>query len=100
MSGKAEVTTLTVGTYWQLKDKTKIYVLRLQDDAIKVYSAVPGLFFNRTQVVQRYEDDWIVTGANITEDRGVKLGIFYEDPEVDPRPQQRRHALAVGLWAG
>ncbi len=99
LSGKAEVTTLTAGTYWQLKDKTKIYVLRLQDDAIKVYSAVPGLFFNRTQVVQRYEDDWIVTGANITEDRGVKLGIFYEDPEVDPRPNSddMLWPLAYGL---
>ena len=34
-------------------------------------------------MVQSYDDAWYVTGANVTEEGGVKTAIAFEDPAVD-----------------
>ncbi len=48
-----------------------------------------GLIYNRAQVVQTYDEDWYVTGANVTEESGVKTAIAFEDPSggADPNLQ-------------
>ncbi len=96
-----QITVLTAGSHWQVKDKSRVYILRLKNGVIQVYATTAGLFFNRSQIVQRYEDDWYLTGANVTEDQGVEVGIFYEDPAVDPnrRSDDMLWSLAHGLDA-
>ncbi|MCO6453542.1 MAG: hypothetical protein J5I90_22360 [Caldilineales bacterium] len=59
-----------------------------QESVVMGCMAVPGdpesgLIYNRPQVVQSYGDEWYVTGANVTEDQGVKTAIVFEDPAVD-----------------
>ncbi len=60
-----------------------------------------GLFYNQSQIVQRYEDDWYVTGANVSEDHGVNVGIFYEDPapafDSDLQSDDMLWSLSYGL---
>jgi hypothetical protein len=54
---------------------------------------------NVRQVVQRYEEVWMLTGLNVKEDRGTRVALIYEDPAADPDPLQDEAltALAVGL---
>ncbi len=74
---------LTQGNHWKVKDKDSTYLLRLQNGKIEVYTNISARFYNQSQIVQRYEDEWFLTGANVSEDNGVQVGIFYEDPAVD-----------------
>lgn len=34
-------------------------------------------------IVQIYDDDWHLTGLDVVEERGMKVGIMYEDPDLD-----------------
>lgn len=96
---KITVTALGLGSFWQISDKNNTYVLRLKNGQIQVNASTPGLIHNQSQIVQRYEDDWFLTGANVTEDRGVEVGIIYEDPALDTDIQSddALWALAYGL---
>lgn len=96
---KITITALGPGSFWQISDKSHTYVLRLKNGQIQVNAGTPGVIYNQSQIVQRYEDDWFLTGANLTEDRGVEVGIFYEDPSLDPDIQSddALWALAYGL---
>ena len=60
------ITPIATGSHWQVKDKTRVYTLRLQAGVINVYATTPGLFFNQAQIVQTYDDAWYLTGANVT----------------------------------
>ncbi|MBI1296143.1 hypothetical protein GC175_14410 [bacterium] len=95
------VNAFTPGSHWQVTDKNGSYTLRLKTGLIQVYATIPGVIYNRSQVIQRYEDDWRLTGANLTEDHGVNVGIIYEDPApgVDPdlNSDDALWALAFGL---
>jgi len=84
LTDKTTTAALTPGALWQVSSTDRVFVLRLKNGQISVNASTPGVIYNQSQIVQRYEDDWFVTGANVTEDRGVDVSIIYEDPAVDP----------------
>jgi uncharacterized repeat protein (TIGR01451 family) len=54
---------------------------------------------NQTQILTIYPDDWQLTGLRVREDHGLEAAIIYEDPTVDPDPNDDRElvSLAMGL---
>ena len=94
------ITPIAAGSHWQVKDKTRVYTLRLQAGVINVYATTPGLFFNQAQIVQTYDDAWYLTGANVTEDHGAAVAVVYEDPAVDPDLHSDDCTVDPGLCAG
>ncbi len=96
---KITISALGPGSFWQISDKNNTYVLRLKNGQISVNASTPGVIYNQSQIVQRYEDDCFLTGANVTEDQGVEVGIIYEDPAIDPyiHSDDSLWSLAYGL---
>lgn len=41
---------------------------------------------NQPQVIQRYDDEWALTGLNVREDHGQQVGIIWEEPAKDDAP--------------
>ena len=54
---------------------------------------------NQTQILTIYPDEWQLTGLRVREDHGLEAAIIYEDPAVDPDPNDDRElvSLAMGL---
>jgi type II secretory pathway pseudopilin PulG/subtilisin-like proprotein convertase family protein len=59
---------------------------------------------DQIQFVRSYPEDWYLTGLNVQEDHGLKVGIIYEDPSKEPSDSARQYddwlwAMAHGLDA-
>ncbi|MCB0144559.1 MAG: hypothetical protein KDE50_32055 [Caldilineaceae bacterium] len=52
-----------------------------------------GYIHNSPQIIQTYYDDWTLTGLNVQEDHGAKIGVIYEDVAVDSG-----HEENAALW--
>jgi hypothetical protein len=66
-----------------------------QDGTLRYNDAIQ----NRVEVVHTYDDEWRLTGLNVRENHGVDQAIIYEDPAVDPDPNDdgALTLLAYGL---
>ncbi|MEM7032316.1 MAG: LamG-like jellyroll fold domain-containing protein, partial [Chloroflexota bacterium] len=48
-----------------------------------------------TSVIHTYQDDWKLTGLSMREDRGVKVGLIFEDPEKDSNTNYDNYLFQV-----
>ncbi|MCE7985168.1 MAG: hypothetical protein DYG89_28680 [Caldilinea sp. CFX5] len=54
---------------------------------------------NQPQVIQSYDDEWLLTGLSVREEHGSNMAVIYEDPAVaaDPKDDATLFLLAHGL---
>jgi len=45
----------------------------------------PANWTTEIQTVQGYSDDWYLTGLEVREDHGLKVGVLFENPDLPPR---------------
>lgn len=54
------------------------------DKAKTIIAQGNGIGQNRATILHAYADEFLLTGFNVREDRGVEMAIVYEDPALDP----------------
>lgn len=60
-------------------------MLRLKKSgALSVNASTPGVIYNQSQIVERYEDDWFVTGAERHRGSGVAVTSLTKTPPGHP----------------
>jgi hypothetical protein len=56
--------------------------------------------YNDLQVIHTYDDEWYLTGMEVTEENGTNIAMIYEDPAVsddDPLYMENLYPFAYGL---
>ena len=103
----ARMRYLPAGSWPSAHEVRLAWLVQALTDVQCDYSATPrpegcgsdNYIHNVRQVVQSYEDNWVLTGLSVKQEYGASVAIIYEDPDADPdlNRDEALTALSAGL---